>query len=109
MNDYSELSLPEAWQPAVSHSRFLRQLLAGRPEIVDWLKEYGDAPLSVELMRQFLATEAIHDEDSLKRALRRLRQRVMATLIVRDIGGQAPLDVARAHAHSQSVAVTAHT
>ncbi len=91
MNDFSD-PLPDAWQPALAHSRFLRQLLAGRPEIIDWLKEHGQAPLSMESMRHFLAAEAIHDEDSLKRALRRLRQRVMAVLIVRDIGGQAALE-----------------
>ena len=42
-----------------------------------------------EFMREFLEAPAPATEDELKQALRRLRQRVMATLIVRDLGGQA--------------------
>jgi len=86
-----ENNLPEAWQPALTHSRFLRQLLTARPDIADWLTSHATAPLTAESMRGFLETEAIASENDLKRALRRLRQRVMATLAVRDIGGTAPL------------------
>ena len=42
-------------------------------------------------MRAFLEAETIADEEGLKRALRRLRQRVMATLMARDLGGEAAL------------------
>ncbi|MDR2614177.1 MAG: bifunctional [glutamate--ammonia ligase]-adenylyl-L-tyrosine phosphorylase/[glutamate--ammonia-ligase] adenylyltransferase [Candidatus Accumulibacter sp.] len=73
------------------HSRFLRQLLTARPEIVDWLREHIDAPVDADGMRDYLNAEAITDEDALKRALRRLRQRVMAVLMARDLGGLAPL------------------
>ena len=86
-----ESAFPESWQPALTHSRFLRQLLAARPDVVEWLREHAGAPLSASCMSDFLEAEAIADEDGLKRALRRLRQRVMAVLIVRDIGGLAPL------------------
>ncbi|MFB0935510.1 MAG: bifunctional [glutamate--ammonia ligase]-adenylyl-L-tyrosine phosphorylase/[glutamate--ammonia-ligase] adenylyltransferase [Propionivibrio sp.] len=82
---------PDTWQPALTHSRFLRQLLSTRPDVVDWLRGHVEAPLDAAHMQDFLAAEAITDESSLQRALRRLRQRVMAALIVRDIGGAAPL------------------
>ncbi len=91
MTDAQEPTIPNAWQPALAHSRFLRQLLATRPDVVDWLNNQAEAPLNAGHMQDFLATESVTDENSLKRALRRLRQRVMATLIVRDIGKAAPL------------------
>ena len=82
---------PESWRPALTHSRFLRQLLTANPDLADWVREHAGAALSSRRMRDFLAAETIADEDGEKRALRRLRQRVMAVLMVRDLGGQAPL------------------
>ena len=80
-----------AWAPALQHSRFLRQLLVARPEIGDWLRELGDRPLDSELMQETLAAAPPTDEDSLKRGLRGLRQRIMAALCVRDLGNTASL------------------
>ena len=91
MSDPHDPAYPNGWQPALIHSRFLRQLLSARPEIVDWVAAHADTPLSTEAMCDFLAGAAIDSEESLKRALRQLRQRVMATLMVRDLGGRAPL------------------
>ena len=91
MTDAAESLFPSAWTPALTHSRYLRQLLETQPEIVRWLKEHADRPLESTLMTAFIAAEAANDEASLKRILRQLRQRVMAALIVRDIGGQAAL------------------
>ncbi|MEI7612293.1 MAG: bifunctional [glutamate--ammonia ligase]-adenylyl-L-tyrosine phosphorylase/[glutamate--ammonia-ligase] adenylyltransferase [Betaproteobacteria bacterium] len=82
---------PQAWEPALAHSRYLRQLLAARPAIASWLEESVSRPVDPEQMHDFIAGEHSSDEDSLKRTLRGLRQRVMATLIVRDLNGQAPL------------------
>ncbi|MBA3998710.1 MAG: bifunctional [glutamate--ammonia ligase]-adenylyl-L-tyrosine phosphorylase/[glutamate--ammonia-ligase] adenylyltransferase [Candidatus Accumulibacter sp.] len=79
------------WPAALAHSRWLRQLLAGRPEVADWLAMHAARPFDATAMRAFLDGEAPTDEDALKRALRRLRQRTMAALVVRDLGGQAPL------------------
>ena len=79
------------WQPALTHSRYLRQLLAAQPEIAAWLAVHAAQPVGAELMRDFLDRAAPADDEALKRDLRRLRQRAMAALIVRDIGGQAPL------------------
>ncbi|MBI2306676.1 MAG: bifunctional [glutamate--ammonia ligase]-adenylyl-L-tyrosine phosphorylase/[glutamate--ammonia-ligase] adenylyltransferase [Rhodocyclales bacterium] len=84
-------SFPAAWQPALAHSRFLRQLLAARPAVADWLAANAGAPVSAAAMRDFLAAAPATDEAALKSLLRGLRQRVMAALIVRDLGGAAPL------------------
>ena len=91
MTNAQDSIFPSTWQPGLAHSRFLRQLLSARPDVVDWLHGHIDAPLNAGYMREFLSAQAVSDENSLKSALRRLRQRVMATLIVRDVGGAAPL------------------
>ena len=91
MTDLTDNPYPATWQAPLRHSRYLRQLLEAHSEIADWLKKYASAPFNLELMREFLETPAPATEDELKQALRRLRQRVMATLIVRDLGGHAPL------------------
>jgi len=91
MSDPHDPAYPNGWQPALIHSRFLRQLLSARPEIVEWAAAHADRPLCAEAMCDFLAGAVIDSEDSLKRVLRQLRQRVMAALMVRDLGGQAPL------------------
>jgi len=83
--------LDSRWQPALAHSRYLRQLLESRPEIVAWLSAHAGQPVGTGLMRGFLDNEQPSDDDGVKRSLRRLRQRIMATLIVRDVGGQATL------------------
>ena len=90
-HSFDLLSPPSVWRPALAHSRFLRQLLTAQPKIGDWLLTHADSPLRDEQMLAFLAEEAVADEEGLKRTLRRLRQRVMATLIVRDLGGRASL------------------
>ncbi|MBI4741312.1 MAG: bifunctional [glutamate--ammonia ligase]-adenylyl-L-tyrosine phosphorylase/[glutamate--ammonia-ligase] adenylyltransferase [Betaproteobacteria bacterium] len=79
------------WQPAVAHSCYLRQLLNTRPEIRDWLIEHAAQPVDSDLMRRFIDGEAPTGDEGLKRTLRRLRQRAMAALIVRDVCGLAPL------------------
>ena len=91
MTDLIDDTYPAAWQAPLKHSRYLRQLLEAHPEIADWLKQHANLPFDHSLMREFLAAQAPASEDELKQALRRLRQHVMATLIVRDIGGEAPL------------------
>jgi glutamate-ammonia-ligase adenylyltransferase len=84
-------SLPPEWRAALTHSRYLRQLLDARPEIALWLRDHAGRSLDSELMREFLQGEPATDDASLKRALRHLRQRIMAALIVRDLGGKASL------------------
>ena len=41
MTDAQTSTFPSSWQPALTHSRFLRQLLATRPDVVDWLHGRG--------------------------------------------------------------------
>jgi glutamate-ammonia-ligase adenylyltransferase len=84
-------ALHSPWQTAQTHSRYLRQLLAARPQIANWLGEHAAQPVTAAQMSDFLAQAAPASDESLKRALRQLRQRVMATLIVRDLGDLAPL------------------
>ncbi len=94
MNSSRDARLPDlaaARLAATAHSRYLRQLLAARPEVAVWLDGNAASPLSAERMSAFLSAAAPLNEEELKRCLRHLRQRVMATLIVRDIGGLAPL------------------
>jgi [glutamine synthetase] adenylyltransferase / [glutamine synthetase]-adenylyl-L-tyrosine phosphorylase len=91
MNDALPVLDPQ-WQPALAHSCYLRQLLSAHPEIAAWLTEHAAQPVDSETMRGFLdGVGPVTDDDGLKHVLRRLRQRVMAALIVRDIGGAAPL------------------
>jgi glutamate-ammonia-ligase adenylyltransferase len=79
------------WQAALTLSRYLRQLLTAHPDIADWLTAHATQAVDADLMRHFIEAEAANDDDSLKRTLRRLRQRVMAALIVRDVCGFAAL------------------
>ena len=84
-------ALQAPWTVAQIHSHYLRNLLASRPEIVEWLQENITTAVTADKMRDFLAHQTFANDDGLKRALRRLRQRVMAALIVRDIAGEATL------------------
>ncbi|MDR1163601.1 MAG: bifunctional [glutamate--ammonia ligase]-adenylyl-L-tyrosine phosphorylase/[glutamate--ammonia-ligase] adenylyltransferase [Candidatus Accumulibacter sp.] len=87
----ANVSLPPEWEKALSYSNFLRLLVEARPEVLGWAKAHARHPMDSELMRAFLTDARPDDEDGLKRVLRRLRQRVMSTLIVRDLGLAAPL------------------
>ena len=82
---------PTRWDAAVSHSRFLRQLLGSRPQVADWLAVHDGEPVPAALMQAFLVDAKPANDTDLKEVLRKLRQRVMAALIVRDLNGDAPL------------------
>ena len=77
------------------HSRYLDQLLNARPELSGWLEAHDGKTVDAMAMRDFLLTQVDHlteaNDDSLQRALRHLRQRVMAHLIVRDVADGASL------------------
>ena len=91
MTDSSDPRIKPEWQPALKHSRYLRQLLSAQPDIVRWLHDHAAAPLDLLCMQSFIDSENPGDEGELKRTLRRLRQRIMATLVVRDLCANAPL------------------
>lgn len=78
------------WQDALDHSRYLTNLLTARPALIDELAGTWMQPLSAEQLQSALTPPATTD-DGLKTQLRRLRQRVMAHIELRDLCGLAPL------------------
>jgi len=74
---------------AAAYSRYLQRLLAADPRVLS-TQEVGQA-FTADAMQAELDLATIGDERSLGRALRRLRQRTLARLIARDLGGHATL------------------
>ncbi|RPJ48578.1 MAG: bifunctional [glutamate--ammonia ligase]-adenylyl-L-tyrosine phosphorylase/[glutamate--ammonia-ligase] adenylyltransferase [Betaproteobacteria bacterium] len=75
---------------ATRYSRYLQRLLSANPAVLSTVEL--EQPFTTAEMAAALAAMSILDDASLGRALRRLRQRVMARLIARDLGGRASLD-----------------
>jgi glutamate-ammonia-ligase adenylyltransferase len=75
---------------AARYSRYLDRLIAANPAVLSAADL--DAVFTAADMQSELETVCISDDASLGRALRRLRQRVMARLISRDLSGRATLD-----------------
>jgi glutamate-ammonia-ligase adenylyltransferase len=75
---------------AADYSRYFGRLLAADPGILT--PERLEQPWEGPGMQAELAAAGITDDRTLGRALRRLRQRVMACLIARDLSGRATLD-----------------
>jgi glutamate-ammonia-ligase adenylyltransferase len=75
---------------AADYSRWLSGRLNTRPELSDWLAHTLASPISRQEMLDFLAA-GITNEDDLKRQLRRLRERVFARVMTRDLNGLADL------------------
>lgn len=72
-------------------SRFARRLVEGRPEVMDEV-DYGDLlGWDRDAMQRFVAAQAPTDAETLAATLRRLRQRVLLRLALRDLAGIAPL------------------
>lgn len=76
---------------AASHSRYLARLLAADARCADRLASGLAQPFDAATMQAQLQAAAPGDEATLNTALRKLRQAVMARLIVRDLGGLADL------------------
>ncbi|MGH6631135.1 MAG: hypothetical protein ACREB3_15520, partial [Burkholderiales bacterium] len=70
-------------------SRYSKRLLEAEPALA--LDAGTPSPFSAENMHAFLQARPSADDDTLKRALRDLRKRVMLRLIARDLGGLAEL------------------
>lgn len=81
---------PELLARAAQYSRWLSARLAARPELAEWLEATLTEPVSRAEMTDFLAS-GITGEEDLKRQLRRLRERVFARVMTRDLGGLADL------------------
>ena len=86
-------STPEAAivRHAIACSPFVSRLLAGDAALLPDLMQKHVAGFGRAEMQDFLAVQPIVDEMSLKRALRKLRQRVMLRTIVRDLNGLSGL------------------
>ena len=84
-------NLPDPrWQAALAHSRYLASLLVTRPGLIAELAAVWTAPLSADQLLAGLEPAAT-DDGTLKSQLRRLRQRTMAHITLRDLCGLAPL------------------
>ncbi len=79
----------------IAHARelspFFHRMLEADAARLPTLLEGLRRPFGGDEMRAFVAAQPITDEDSLKRALRKLRQAVMLRIIVRDLNGLADL------------------
>ncbi len=85
-----ENSIDPRWQPALDHSRYLTNLLNGRPALIPELKASWLKPLSEDMLFNPLRQNFSND-DEVKATLRRLRQRAMAHMALRDLCGLADL------------------
>jgi len=81
---------PPLWQAAFEHSRYFTNQLRARPELIPELLATWQQPLSEDMLQAPLRGPFAED-DAVKCSLRRLRQRVMTHLALRDLCGLAPL------------------
>ncbi|HEY8354096.1 MAG TPA: bifunctional [glutamate--ammonia ligase]-adenylyl-L-tyrosine phosphorylase/[glutamate--ammonia-ligase] adenylyltransferase [Methylophilaceae bacterium] len=91
---------------AMQCSPFLKRLLMADAELLAEVLRDMDQPFTQQEMRDWLETQEIRDEHELKRVLRRLRKRVMARVITRDLNGLGDLqEVTLTVSHLAEVAV----
>ena len=81
----------DALRHAIDCSPFLARLLSSNADLLSDLLENHHGAYQLGEMQDFLAQQNIFDEISLKRALRILRQQVIARIMVRDLNGLADL------------------
>jgi len=72
-------------------SPFARRSLANDAGLLEDLLDNLEVSCGLAEMQQFLANQKISDENTLKKALRKLRQRVLLRTICRDLNGLADL------------------
>ncbi|CAM4067823.1 bifunctional [glutamate--ammonia ligase]-adenylyl-L-tyrosine phosphorylase/[glutamate--ammonia-ligase] adenylyltransferase [Kerstersia similis] len=89
---------PIALQSALRWSEYLTRRLQAQPGLQTFVEALAAAPVDrqvIEQQFQELAgapTETVLDPETAKRVLRQLRERIFCALMVRDIGGLAPLE-----------------
>ena len=93
MLDFSHLSTTEhkLIKHTIACSPFAHRLLMSDGALLPDLLNNIVSAFSDHEMREFIAAQTIVDEASLKKVLRKLRQRVMLRTIVRDLNGLADL------------------
>lgn len=79
-----------ALETAAKYSRYARRLLDRDPALL--APAELEAPWTAQRMRDELGAAGIDDDAGLRRALRRLRARVMLALMARDLAGAASLE-----------------
>jgi [glutamine synthetase] adenylyltransferase / [glutamine synthetase]-adenylyl-L-tyrosine phosphorylase len=87
---------PASFGAAVAHlcdcSLWARRLLTKDANLLEDLLQNHAKTYSIAEMQQILSNDKINDENSLKKALRQLRQRVVLRIMFRDLNGFADLD-----------------
>ena len=83
-------------EPALAWSGALRRKVDAHPDYGGWLESAAQQAVDAQRLQQWFielggTADAIMDDAALRKVLRRLRQRVFHTLIVRDISGAASL------------------
>ncbi|MEZ0317673.1 MAG: bifunctional [glutamate--ammonia ligase]-adenylyl-L-tyrosine phosphorylase/[glutamate--ammonia-ligase] adenylyltransferase, partial [Methylophilaceae bacterium] len=103
----ADLSAEEAYLlHAIKCSPFIHRLLVGDAALLGEVLNQLHEPWTEPAMREWLAGQSVADEETLKRVLRKLRQRVMLRLIVRDLNGLADLnEVVQVTSHLAEVTV----
>ncbi|RBL87826.1 bifunctional [glutamate--ammonia ligase]-adenylyl-L-tyrosine phosphorylase/[glutamate--ammonia-ligase] adenylyltransferase [Streptomyces cavourensis] len=92
------MSMPSLLAPALAWSGHLRRRLDAHPDLAAWLEDAVRQPVTPERLAQWQAelagpgAPAVLPVDLCRQVLRKLRERVFSTLIVRDLAGQAPLE-----------------
>lgn len=79
-------------QRALHGSRYAQRLLDSEGELLPWLRVHYAQPCNMDEMTAWLNILPVTNEESLSRALRWLRKRVMLKLLTRDLGGLANLE-----------------
>src|SRR5690606_9590290 len=91
---------------AMQCSPFLKRLLTADAALLPEILHDMEQPIKQVQMRDWLQAQEVSDEESLKRALRKLRKRVMVRIITRDLNGLADLqEVTLTVSHLAEVAV----
>jgi glutamate-ammonia-ligase adenylyltransferase len=85
-----EQPIDPRWHAALAHSNYLSTQLESHPELLPELAANWLQPLSEDQLLSPLR-QAFADDNAVKSALRRLRQRTMTQLALRDLCGLAPL------------------
>ncbi|MGB3816735.1 bifunctional [glutamate--ammonia ligase]-adenylyl-L-tyrosine phosphorylase/[glutamate--ammonia-ligase] adenylyltransferase [Achromobacter pulmonis] len=89
---------PALFAPALAWSGHLRRRLDAHPDLAAWLEDAAQHPVTPERLAHWQAelagpgAPATLPVEQCRQVLRKLRERVFSTLIVRDLAGMAPLE-----------------
>jgi len=75
-----------------SCSRYIQRLLDTDAGLLDWLRKTYLQPCTPEAIRSWFSTMQAGNEEEVSSALRKLRKKVMLTVLTRDLNGLSGLD-----------------